>query len=67
MVERCGLTNFEQQKAKALTGALIQLLNSPQPAWRVIVEILNTPELNALWRLGEVAGVLFTLGHLLLA
>lgn len=61
LVEKCGLTNFEQQRAKALTGALVSLVSSPQPDWQIIVQVLNSPVFNALWRLKEVAVLLATI------
>lgn len=54
-VEQCGLTNYEQQRAKALTGALMKLVSSPQPEWQLIVNILNSPVLSALWRFKDIS------------
>jgi hypothetical protein len=66
LVEKCGLTNLEQQRAKALTGALVRLVSSPEPEWQVIVQILNSPVMTALWRVKEIAFLLGTIAMLLL-
>lgn len=66
LVERCGLTNLEQQRAKALTGALVQLISSPQPEWQIVVAILNSPLFSALINLQTVAGWLVAFGLLIL-
>lgn len=65
-VERCGLTNLEQQRAKALTGALRQLASSPQPEWQHIVQILNSPIFTALLNVKDVAYLVVGIALLLL-
>lgn len=47
VVEKTGLTNAEQAKAKAITSALRSLVASPEPEWKVIVDLLNAPALKA--------------------
>ena len=54
LVEAAGLTNEERQKAKAISEALVSLVESPQPEWRAIVNLLNTKPLTALLNLSSI-------------
>ena len=67
VVERCGLTNIEQQKAKALTSALLQLVASPQPEWRSILTILTSPTFTALVNFQAIAVVFASIAKALLS
>jgi hypothetical protein len=55
VVEQCGLTNLEQQRAKALTGALLQLVHSPQPEWHAVLAILTSPTMTAILNVQAIA------------
>ena len=50
-LDGAGLSNLEMQKAKALTGALTALINSPEPAWKHVADLLitfwNSPAITA--------------------
>ena len=48
LVETVGLTNSECAKAKAMTTALRSLVASPEPDWKSIVSLLNSPAMQAL-------------------
>lgn len=48
LVDEAGLTNVERQKAKAISEALIKLVESPEPEWKAIVELLNSKPLTAI-------------------
>ena len=47
-VENLGLTNQERAKVKAITEALVKLIESPEPEWKAIVELLRSPTLGAI-------------------
>lgn len=47
-IEKAGLTNVEQSKAKAITTALRSLVESPEPEWQAIVLLLTSPTMQAL-------------------
>lgn len=65
-VEQCGLTNLEQHKAKALTGALIKLVSSPEPEWRAIISILTSPNVTALLNFQAIAVIVAGISSMLL-
>jgi hypothetical protein len=46
LIETSGLTNAERAKAKAISGALKQLIESPEPEWKAIVALLRSPTLS---------------------
>jgi hypothetical protein len=46
-VEHAGLTNAEQARAKAITAALLSLVESPEPEWQAIVTLLTSPTIQA--------------------
>ena len=57
LVDATGLSNSEKARAKAITTALLSLVESPQPEWRVIVELLNSPVIAAICNAATVAGI----------
>ncbi|MEV4933664.1 hypothetical protein [Sphingobium sp. LSP13-1-1.1] len=54
LIEKTGLTNFERDRAKAITEALRSLINSPEPEWRAVVMLLTSPSLTAIINLTTV-------------
>jgi len=54
LIEATGLTNFERQKAKAITSALRSLVASPEPEWKAIVQLLNSPNLTAVLNVATI-------------
>ncbi|MBA3670364.1 MAG: hypothetical protein H0W71_09960 [Sphingomonas sp.] len=54
-VDRLGLSNHERAKIKAITEALAKLVESPEPEWKVIVELLRSPTLAAVVGLAGIA------------
>lgn len=65
-LEKCGLTNIEAQKSKALTSALIKLVASPEPAWDAILGILTSRGMTAILNVTQVATIFAALGKALL-
>ena len=57
LVEGTGLTNSEKARAKAITTSLLLLVESPQPEWRAIVELLNSPAITAVCNASALAGL----------
>ena len=57
LVDATGLTNSEKAQAKAITTALLSLVESPQPEWRVIVELLNSPVIAAVCNAATLVGL----------
>lgn len=57
LVDATGLSNSEKARAKAITTALLSLVESPQPEWRAIVELLNSPVIAAVCNAATVAGI----------
>jgi len=57
LVEDTGLTNSEKARAKAITTALLSLVESPQPEWRAIVELLNSPVITAVCNAAALASL----------
>jgi urease accessory protein UreF len=55
LIEATRLTNSEKDRAKSITAALISLVSSPQPEWRAIVELLNSPIITAVCNATAVA------------
>jgi hypothetical protein len=53
-VETLTLSNHERAKVKAMTEALVKLIESPEPEWRVIVDLLRSPTLGAILGLAGV-------------
>lgn len=43
LIEETGLNNAEKAKAHSINNALISLINSPEPEWKVILNLLSTP------------------------
>jgi hypothetical protein len=54
-IEALGLSNHEHAKVQAITGALVKLVESPEPEWKVIVDLLQSPTLNAILGLTGIA------------
>lgn len=65
-IEKCGLTNTETQKAKALTSALIKLVASPEPAWDAVLGILTSQGLTAILNVAQIATIFAGIGKVLL-
>ena len=59
VVEQSGLTNAERAKAKAISVALVSLIESPDPEWKAIVQLLTSPTLTALLNVAQVVGLIF--------
>lgn len=66
LVDVAGLTNFERARAKAITTALLSLVESPQPEWRAVVELLNSPVIAAVCNGATLAGLVFGVVRLIL-
>ena len=47
-VDRLELSNHERAKVKAITEALTKLVESPEPEWKAIVELLRSPTLASI-------------------
>jgi len=56
-VDRLGLSNHERAKVKAITEALVKLIESPEPEWKAIVELLRSPTLAAVVGLVSIAQI----------
>lgn len=41
-LEAAGLTNAECAKAKAMTAAILKLVESPEPEWKIIARLVAT-------------------------
>jgi hypothetical protein len=54
-VDKLGLSNHERAKVKAITEALTKLVESPEPEWKSIVELLRSPTLGVILGLAEIA------------
>lgn len=54
LVDETGLTNAERQKAKAISEALIKLVESPEPEWKAIMELLTSKPLTAILNLTAI-------------
>jgi len=54
-IETLGLSNHERAKVKAITEALSKLVESPEPEWKVIVDLLRSPTLNAVLSVAQIA------------
>lgn len=65
-IEKCGLTNTETQKAKALTAALIKLVSSPEPAWDAVLGILTSHGMTALLNTVQIAMIFAEIGRILI-
>lgn len=65
LVAKAGLTNSETAKAKAITGALKSLIESPEPEWKAIVELLNSPIISALCTALNLAGAAYAVIRLI--
>ena len=61
LVELAGLTNVEHRRAKAITESLIKLVNSPQPEWRIIVELLTSKPMEAIATFVGIADIILGL------
>lgn len=57
LVDATELTNSEKARAKAITTALLSLGESPQPEWRAIVELLNSPVITAVCNAAALTGL----------
>jgi hypothetical protein len=47
LLSDAGLSNREMAKARAISEALIKLAESPEPEWKAIVDLLQSPALGA--------------------
>lgn len=61
LVDQAGLTNLERQKAKAISEALIKLVESPEPEWKAIVELLTSKPLTALLNVASIVQIVLKL------
>ena len=52
---KLSLTNSERQKISAITEALVKLIESPEPEWKAIVALLQSPKLSAILSLAQLA------------
>jgi len=57
LVDATGLSNSDKARAKAITTALLSLVESPQPEWRAIVGLLNSPVITAVCNAATLAGI----------
>lgn len=55
LVDQAGLTNTENAKAKSITKALVSLIESPEPEWKAIAELLNSPVFSAVLNMAAMA------------
>ena len=46
LIQRTDLTNSEKSRAMAIANALDALIESPQPEWKLIVQLFSSPALN---------------------
>lgn len=46
LIEQTGLTNAERAKAHAINSALVSLVNSPEPEWQAVINLLSSQALN---------------------
>ncbi|WP_126494772.1 hypothetical protein [Sphingosinicella microcystinivorans] len=58
IIEKTGLTNAEKDKAKRITASLILLVESPEPEWKAIVELLNSKNLTAMLNIYQIVQVI---------
>ncbi|HEY6661920.1 MAG TPA: hypothetical protein VIZ66_03255 [Sphingomicrobium sp.] len=61
LIEKTGLTNAEKDKAKAITEALLKLVHSPEPEWKIIAELLTSRPLTALVNVAAIAQIVLSL------
>jgi hypothetical protein len=61
LVENTGLTNHEKARAKAITQALGNLVESPEPEWKAIVGLLQSPALAASLNLAALVQLILKL------
>lgn len=54
LISEAGLSNYDQQKAKAITEALRALISSPEPEWEAVVRLLNAPVLTAALNVAQI-------------
>ena len=53
-VDKLGLNNHERAKVKAITEGLAKLIQSPEPEWKAIVDLLRSPTLAAVLGLAGI-------------
>ena len=56
-----GLSNHEMAKARAITEALVKLVESPEPEWKAIILLLQSPALGAALNLASLVQLIFVL------
>jgi hypothetical protein len=55
LVEDSALTNYEKSKAKSITLALLCLIESPEPEWKTIFRLLQSPSLAVALNIAALA------------
>ena len=61
LIERTELTNTEKAKAVAIANALSALIDSPEPEWRIVLELFSSPALNGVIGVANLIMFLFQL------
>lgn len=59
LIEISSLDNQRKSSARAISKALVALVSDPEPEWKVIVELLNSPKLTAVLNFAQVAVYIF--------
>ncbi|QYE35242.1 hypothetical protein KZX46_04370 [Polymorphobacter sp. PAMC 29334] len=59
LIEKTGLNNAEKAKAHSINNALMSLIDSPEPEWKVILNLLSTPAYSSFFGVsGFVIGII---------
>ena len=61
LIEKTGLTNTEKAKAVAIANALSALIESPEPEWRIVLELFSSPALKGVIGVANLVMFLFQL------
>ena len=58
-IEKSNLTNTERARAHSIMNALSALIESPDPEWRVIIQLFSSPSLNNVISMANILLFLF--------
>jgi hypothetical protein len=61
LIEQTGLTNAERAKAHAINNALVSLVNSPEPEWQAVINLLSSQALNNIIGVANIVLFVFQL------
>lgn len=59
LIDRSNLSNEQKSSARSIYRALVALVDDPDPEWKIIVELLNSPKLTAVLNFTQVAAYVF--------